>query len=144
MRFVTLTSGICFQSSTELTILDSASNAGVSLTYSCKTGRCNACKAKVISGTTRALKPEFGLNAQEQSDGWILSCVRAPETDVLLEADDLGGLTPPPSTTWPCRINEITRLASDVAYRKNEFLRIVPRVSVNEPINKAFKIGKEN
>jgi nucleoside-diphosphate-sugar epimerase len=31
-----------------------------------------------------------------------------------------------------------------VAYRKNEFLRIVPRVCVNEPVNKAFKIGKEN
>jgi CDP-4-dehydro-6-deoxyglucose reductase len=40
--------------------------------------------------------------------------VRAAETDVLLEVDDLSDIELPAAKTWPCRISEIKLLASDV------------------------------
>jgi len=68
----------------------------------------------VINGTTRVLKSESGLTEQEKAEGWILSCVRAVETDVVLEVDDLGSIEIPLAKTFPCRISEIKLLESDV------------------------------
>lgn len=114
MALVTLSSGKSFQAPAESTILDAASQAHIALPYSCKTGRCSTCKCKVINGTTRALHPESGLTEQEKAEGWILSCVRTVETDLVLEVDDLGGVELPAAKTWPCRISGIKPLAADV------------------------------
>ena len=114
MAVVTLSSGASFQAPADSTILDAASKAHISLPYSCKTGRCSTCKCKVINGVTRALRPESGLTDQEKAEGWVLSCVRAADTDVVLEVDDLGGIEIPAAKIFPCRISEIKPLAPDV------------------------------
>jgi len=114
MFSIELASGRRFVAEVGETILNAASRGSISLPYSCKTGRCSTCKCKVINGTTRALHPETGLAEQEKTEGWILSCVRAVETDVQLEVDDLGGIELPLPKTWPCRISEIKPLAPDV------------------------------
>lgn len=111
---VTLSSGIRFSVATGISILDAASKAGVSLPYSCKTGRCSTCKCRTIRGETTALQAETGLTEQEKSEGWILSCVRTAKTDVMLEVEDLGGVVLSPPKTIPCRINSIDRLSTDV------------------------------
>ena len=95
-------------------ILDAATAARVSLPYSCKTGRCSTCKCKVVTGQTVALRLESGLSDQEKADGWILSCVRTPAGDALIEADDLGGRELPVPKIWPSRISAIDPLAPDV------------------------------
>lgn len=114
MALVTLSSGSRFQASAGVSILDAATQAHIALPYSCKTGRCSTCKCKVLSGTTHALYPETGLTEQEKADGWVLSCVRSVETEVVLEVDDLTGMVLPSPKTWPCRISEINHLAPDV------------------------------
>ena len=123
MPVITLKTGATFQADSGMTILDSAKEANVVLPYSCKTGRCSTCKCKIVSGTTAAHQPETGLTEQERAEGWILSCVRSAETDVTLEADDLGGVELPSVKTYPCRISQINRLAPDVA---QVFLRLPP------------------
>ena len=114
MSLVTLSTGKSFSACNSLSILEAAAQSNINLSYSCKSGRCSACKCKLITGVTRVLHPETGLTEQERSEGWILSCVRAVESDVLLEADDLGGIVLPAARTFPCRISEIMPLASDV------------------------------
>lgn len=114
MALVTLNSGASFQVPAGETILNSARQAQIALPYSCKEGRCSTCKCKIINGKTRSLYPESGLTEQEKAEGWILSCVRAVETDVLLEADSLGGVELPILKTWPCRISDMKSLAPDV------------------------------
>lgn len=114
MSNITLSTGKIIPAIDNVSILDSAAAAGVVLPYSCKTGRCSSCKCKVKQGTTTLLHPETGLTEQEKSEGWILSCVRAAETDLVIEVEDLGGAVIPKAKTWPCRISEITRLAPDV------------------------------
>lgn len=114
MVVVSLSSGLSFPAPINSIILDAAENALVGLPYSCKTGRCSTCKCRVIKGVTRALHPEHGLTEYEKSEGWILSCVRAVETDILLEVEDLGGIVLPVAKTFPCRIHEVKQLAPDV------------------------------
>ena len=111
MALITLTSGATFKAEPSMSILDAAAKAYIVLLYSCKSGRCSTCKCKVVSGETIALHAETGLTDMEKTDGWILSCVRAANTDVVLEANDIGGIELPTVKTLPCRINQITRLA---------------------------------
>jgi CDP-4-dehydro-6-deoxyglucose reductase len=114
MPIVNLLSGKSFSTPEGKSILDSSATSTVTLPYSCKTGRCSTCKCKVITGETTALQAEMGLTAKEKLEGWILSCVRAAKTDVLLDVEDLDGITLPPIKTLPCRISHIEFLAADV------------------------------
>jgi CDP-4-dehydro-6-deoxyglucose reductase len=120
---INLSNGIQFEASSNSSILDSASKSNVLLPYSCKVGRCSVCKCKVVKGETLALSPETGLSEQDKVEGWILSCVRAAETDLVLEVEDLGGVTLPAVKTLPCRISQLLPLASDVVQVK---LRLAP------------------
>jgi CDP-4-dehydro-6-deoxyglucose reductase len=123
MPQVSLLSGSVFDARSGSSLLDAAANAGIFLPYSCKTGRCSSCKCKVIAGKTKELHPEVGLTEQEKMQGWILSCVRSAETDVTIEADDLGDVVLPTIKTFPCRISHIELMASDVLQVK---LRLPP------------------
>ncbi|QHE94444.1 2Fe-2S iron-sulfur cluster binding domain-containing protein [Pandoraea fibrosis] len=123
MSIVHLTSGREFAIESGSSILDAASSAGIALPYSCRTGRCSACKALVRRGQTRSLTDETGLSPEEIERGWILTCVRTAETDVELDTEDLGGITLPQPKTLPCRIAELEKLAPDVVRVK---LRLPP------------------
>lgn len=114
MTQVTLVSGKHFPSPAGTPILEAARNAQIMLPYGCQTGRCGVCKCKVRSGSTRVLQHETGLTALEAAAGWILSCVRSSESDLVLEVDDLDSIVLPISKTWPCRISQITHLSPDV------------------------------
>lgn len=111
---VELSSGKLFSASASETLIAAAARAGIPMPYSCKSGRCSTCKCKVISGVTTALQDETGLSAAEQAEGWILSCVRAASSDLMIEAEDLAGVDLPPIKTLPCRISSIATLAPDV------------------------------
>lgn len=123
MVTIQLASGREFAAESGATLLDAASSAGIALPYSCRTGRCSACKALVQRGQTRPLKDETGLRQEEIATGWILTCVRTAETDVALEIEDLGAVQLPLPRTLPCRIAELEKLASDVMRVK---LRLPP------------------
>lgn len=125
MSTITLNSGISFSAKEGFSILDSALLGDISLPYSCRTGRCSACKCKILNGSTRLLHSETGLTDDEKNEGWILSCVRSVESDVLLEIDDLCDVKLPIAKTLPCRIAEINTLAPDILLIK---LRLPPAV----------------
>ena len=114
MPTISLINGYKFECTVGSSILNAAANSKLTLPYSCKTGRCSSCKCRVLDGATRALFDEIGLSDHEKAEGWILSCVRTAETDVLLEVDDLGSIDLPVPKTLPCRISEVKHLASDV------------------------------
>lgn len=111
---VSLPSGKTFVAAQGVSLLDAAAGAGVNLPYSCKTGRCSSCKCQLLSGTSRALQEETGLTPDERAQGWVLSCVRTPESDVVLDVEDLEGIQLPVQKTVPCRIDTIEHLVDDV------------------------------
>ena len=111
-----LTDGREFQCGAGISLLDAATSAGVSLPYSCRTGRCSSCKAKVVSGTTSPMIDELGLSSSELSEGWILTCVRTAQSDLELETEYLGDVIIPVPKTFPCRISHMEYLAPDVLW----------------------------
>ncbi|WP_374349205.1 2Fe-2S iron-sulfur cluster-binding protein [Thermomonas sp.] len=114
MPDITLNSGAAFHAETGISILDAASTASRLIPYSCRSGRCSTCKCKLFSGETTALADETGLTAQEQAEGWILSCVRTATTDIFIQADTLDDVRLPPVRTLPCRIQRLERPTPDV------------------------------
>lgn len=102
-------------SASEASLLIEAERAGIRAAYSCRTGRCSTCKARVYAGETVVLHEELGLSDDEREQGWILTCVRSAGTDVEIEFDDvLPDVELPAPRTIPCRINAIERAAPDV------------------------------
>ncbi|EIK95626.1 CDP-6-deoxy-L-threo-D-glycero-4-hexulose-3-dehydrase reductase [Pseudomonas sp. M47T1] len=114
MISVKLYNGKTFSSEPGTSLLDSAKAAGITLEYSCRTGRCGVCKTTVLSGDTEALKGESSLTADELAAGMILTCCRQALSNVELDAEDIGALGDIVVKTLPCRIDTITRLAENV------------------------------
>jgi CDP-4-dehydro-6-deoxyglucose reductase len=111
---VQVPSGKSFDTDGEESLLEAARRAGITLPYSCRTGRCSACKGLVRSGETFALQDETGLTVAEREAGWILTCSRSGRSDLLLDIEDLGDTVLTQARTWACRIQSIARLSPDV------------------------------
>lgn len=117
-----------FAATNEEPLLDAAIRAGITIPYSCRTGRCSTCKCKVKWGKTIALYDEIGLTASERANGWILGCVRKALSDVELEVEDLGAISLPLAKTTPCRIQSMEQVAIDVM---KICLRLPPAIEFN-------------
>ena len=69
-------------------ILDAASAAGMEVPYSCTSGVCGTCRAKVIEGKVR-MERNFALDKKEVAEGFVLTCQAHPTTErVVLSFDE--------------------------------------------------------
>jgi len=67
-------------------LLQAARASGVSLPSACRNGTCRACLCRLLSGSIRYQIDWPGLLAEEKADGWILPCVAAATSDVVIAA----------------------------------------------------------
>jgi ring-1,2-phenylacetyl-CoA epoxidase subunit PaaE len=69
-------------------ILDSASAAGLEVPFSCTSGVCGTCRAKLIEGQVR-MERNFALDKAEVAAGFVLTCQAHPTTErVVLSFDE--------------------------------------------------------
>ncbi len=69
-------------------ILDAASAAGMEVPYSCTSGVCGTCRAKVVEGQVR-MERNFALDKKEVAAGFVLTCQAHPLTErVVLSFDE--------------------------------------------------------
>jgi ferredoxin-NADP reductase len=66
------------------TVLEGASDAGISLDFSCTMGGCGACKVRLAAGEVVHDEPNC-LTQQERDAGMILACVARPLSDIAIE-----------------------------------------------------------
>jgi CDP-4-dehydro-6-deoxyglucose reductase len=141
MFTINLKNDVFFLCSPEDTILAGAEKENKTLDYSCKTGRCQSCKAKVIEGTSLATVDETGLNEQEKSKGYILTCVRTPTSNLTLDIEDLSEYSLEKSRTIPSKIDSITKISHNVI---ELHLRIPPNASFNYLSGQYINIIKDD
>jgi ring-1,2-phenylacetyl-CoA epoxidase subunit PaaE len=69
-------------------ILDAASSAGLEVPFSCTSGVCGTCRAKLVEGQVRMTR-NFALDKAEVAGGFVLTCQSHPLTErVVLSFDD--------------------------------------------------------
>ena len=69
-------------------ILDAASAAGLEVPFSCTSGVCGTCRAKLVSGQVR-MERNFALDKNEVANGFVLTCQAHPLTpQVVLSFDE--------------------------------------------------------
>jgi len=69
-------------------ILDAASAAGLEVPFSCTSGVCGTCRAKLVEGEVR-MERNFALDKNEIANGFVLTCQAHPLTPhVVLSFDE--------------------------------------------------------
>lgn len=69
-------------------ILDAASAAGLEVPFSCTSGVCGTCRAKLLEGEVR-MERNFALDKAEVAGGFVLTCQAHPTTErVVLSFDE--------------------------------------------------------
>jgi len=64
----------------DLSLLDAASRAGLDVPYSCRSGVCATCRAKLLQGRVR-MDRNFALEPSDLDAGFVLTCQAHPLTD---------------------------------------------------------------
>jgi CDP-4-dehydro-6-deoxyglucose reductase len=110
-----LPSGRSFTANADEPMLAAAIRQGIGLPYGCKDGACGSCKCKKLEGTvvhgTHQLK---ALSAEEEANGFILTCCGVAQTDVVLESRQVTDESAFPIRKMPVRVTSLTRLSHDV------------------------------
>ena len=59
------------------TLLQTARSAGLQAPYSCETGSCGTCMARIIKGSARMVNND-ALEDDEVAEGYVLTCQALP------------------------------------------------------------------
>jgi len=104
-----------FEVGPQETVLDAASRQGHGFAYSCRSGSCGSCKARLISGQIEPITAsEQALSSTDVESGQILLCQARPQSDLVIEAVELPAGSSIPIRTLPCRLAKLELLCHDV------------------------------
>ena len=111
---VTLINNKSYECNNNVSLLEGAKLAGLTLDHSCLSARCKSCLARVISGETIQIETDLVLTDEDRSNGYILTCNTMPTSDIKLDIEDLGNITLHEKKIVPAKINNIDLISDDI------------------------------
>ena len=99
-----------------VTILDAALADGIDYPHGCRSGRCGACKSRLVSGEVDLLEhSRFALSGEEKAQGLILACRAIPKMDAIVAWLGRDEETPVHSRRrLNCRVTAISDATHDI------------------------------
>ena len=96
-------------------ILTAGIRQGVAMPYGCKDGACGSCKCKMLEGQVvhGAHQPK-ALSAEEELNGYILTCCGKPLSDIVLESRQVTSADAFPIKRMPSRVVSLEKKSHDV------------------------------
>ncbi|MFY8179845.1 MAG: CDP-6-deoxy-delta-3,4-glucoseen reductase [Limnohabitans sp.] len=108
-------SGRAFTATSDETLLAAGLRQGIGLPYGCKDGACGSCKCKKISGdVSHGNHQEKALSAQEEANGFVLTCCATAHSDVVLESRQVVEEGAFPIKKMPVRVISLHKASHDV------------------------------
>lgn len=108
-----------FSADPDKSVLDAALAAGILLPYSCRSGACSTCKARVMSGTVEGGNSAAQiLTPEEIREGFTLLCQARATSDLVIESREIRLASDIQIRKLPSRVTSIERPTADVALLK--------------------------
>ncbi|MDC0126676.1 CDP-6-deoxy-delta-3,4-glucoseen reductase [Methylophilaceae bacterium] len=108
-------SGKTFQAKPSQTILEAASDAGITIPYGCRSGMCGSCKGQLLSGNVMLEDyQKSALTEQEKSDGLILCCKALATESITIDIRESEEEEIIKSKITPVRVESLENLNKDV------------------------------
>ena len=96
-------------------ILEAGLSAGLALNYGCSNGNCGKCKAKLITGEIKKIKPhDFSFSETEKLQNYFLACSNTAITDIDIEADEAGSEVDIPEQHISAKVKKIEKLSDQI------------------------------
>lgn len=97
------------------TILEAGLSAGLALNYGCSNGNCGKCKAKLLSGKIKKIKPhDYCFSESEKGQNYFLCCSNTAITEVEIEADEAGSEKDIPQQKISAKVKKVSNLSNEV------------------------------
>ena len=134
-------SGRTFTVVTGEAVLAAGIRQGIGLPYGCKDGACGSCKCKMVSGSVQHGNHQLSaLSAEEEANGFVLTCCALPQSDLVLESRQVTELGALPIKKMPTRVISLVKKSDDVmvlqlqlpandafAYRAGQYVEFILR-----------------
>ena len=110
-----LPSGRSFTTNPGEAMLAAGIRQGIGLPYGCKDGACGSCKCKKLEGMVEhGPHQSKALSAEEEAEGFVLTCCGVPLSDVVLESRQVTEAGAFPIRKMPSRVAALERKSHDV------------------------------
>lgn len=97
------------------TVLEAALRAGLAPSYGCGSGNCGLCKARVVAGQTKQLRPtDYPLSASERAQGYTLLCAHTAVGDLTVEMLEANSPDDIPPQEIVAKVKSVAPLAPDI------------------------------
>ncbi len=96
-------------------LLEAGLSAGFALNYGCSNGNCGKCKAKLISGQIKNIRPhDYSFSDAEKLQNYFLMCCNTALSDLIIEAEEADKTSDIPQQSITAKVKKVEQVSDNV------------------------------